>query len=419
MVDAIIIGGGLAGAASALWLADRGHSSVIVEARNHLGGRARSRPHPGSGEIVEYGGGWIRRDHDQIRALAKRLGLGFTPRVPIAGHHYFLDGQPVEGPAASSETAARAPGLLRFQGDAFEADRFSELALSDYFETRTIPEAARREILAWWTISGSGDPARISVSELLTPKVAAGLMIKLEELADTVTGGVEGLVRRAAEASGAEIRPGVSVTSVTDTGSGVVVGLADGTALSGTVVIVAAPINTLNGIAFSPALLPEAAMLCGTGHGGRAIKLLIRAWGVAPGLLATGETAGLRFLYADHVSPDGTTLIVAFGLQDEVGAPDLAQIAEAVVAAFPGAQVIDFDWHDWIADPFALGTWVSPYLENHVAYDPANWSDSPHVLFAGSDFASAEQGWFEGALLTAEMAVNAADRRLNAVKGLP
>ena len=81
--------------------------------------------------------------------------------------------------------------------------------------------------------------------------------------------------------------------------------------------------------------------------------------------------------------------------------------------------MIDFDWHDWIADPFALGTWVSPYLENHVAYDSANWSDSPHVLFAGSDFASAEQGWFEGALLTAEMAVNAADRRLNAVKGQP
>ncbi len=414
VADVIIIGGGLAGATAALWLADRGHSSVIVEARDHLGGRARSRPHSGSGEIVEFGGGWIRKDHAQIRNLAARVGVGFTPRAPLAGRRDFLDGHPLDGDAQAAESEG---GLARFCDDAKAAQQFEDLTLSNYFDARSISDAARREILAWWTISGSADAGRVSVGELLTPKVASGLLIKLEELADTVTGGVEHLVRRIAAVSGAEVRLGAVVRSVTDTGTGVEVGLADGTRLSAKLAIVAAPINTLRDIVFAPPLPPEAARLCGKGHGGRAIKLLIRAKGVVPGVVALGETAGLRWLYADHIAPDGTTLVVGFGLKDEVGEPSKQGVTAAVTAAFPEAEVVDFDWHDWTADPFARGTWVSPFLDTVVAYDPANWSASPHVLFAGSDHVSPEQGWFEGAVLTAQTAASAADRRLNAMKG--
>ena len=53
MADVLIIGGGLAGTASALALADNGHSSIIVEARSRLGGRAHSRDWNNSGDPVE------------------------------------------------------------------------------------------------------------------------------------------------------------------------------------------------------------------------------------------------------------------------------------------------------------------------------------------------------------------------------
>ena len=37
MTDTLILGGGLAGCAAALWLADHGHSATIVEARRREG----------------------------------------------------------------------------------------------------------------------------------------------------------------------------------------------------------------------------------------------------------------------------------------------------------------------------------------------------------------------------------------------
>ncbi|MGL5010383.1 MAG: FAD-dependent oxidoreductase, partial [Paracoccaceae bacterium] len=71
MSDVLILGGGLAGTASALYLADRGIRSTIVEARARLGGRAYSHPLPGdAGPVIEYGGGWANPTQKRIQALA-------------------------------------------------------------------------------------------------------------------------------------------------------------------------------------------------------------------------------------------------------------------------------------------------------------------------------------------------------------
>ena len=99
MTDTLILGGGLAGCAAALWLSDLGHSATIVEARPDLGGRARSREWGDCGDPVEYGGGWIRADHRQMLGLADRLGLTLTPRAPVTAHSYFRGGNAYAAPA--------------------------------------------------------------------------------------------------------------------------------------------------------------------------------------------------------------------------------------------------------------------------------------------------------------------------------
>lgn len=71
-----------------------------------------------------------------------------------------------------------------------------------------------------------------------------------------------------------------------------------------------------------------------------------------------------------------------------------------------------YDWHDWCADPFAWGTWVSPRLASLPDYAPDHWAPRGRLAFAGSDLYSAEQGWFEGALLTARNATTALNERL-------
>ena len=205
---------------------------------------------------------------------------------------------------------------------------------------------------------------------------------------------------------------GDAVERLSDTQTGIAATLASGQILTARTALVAVPVNTLNQIRFSPPLSPPQAALRHGGHAGRAIKLLIRARGVAPGQIATGETAGIRWLYADHLLPDGSTLIVAFGLADDIGEPDADTARRALAAAFPEARMEGCDWHDWLADPYARGTWVSPDLASLPHYDPAHWAMTGRIAFAGSDLASAEQGWFEGALLTAESAVTALDHFL-------
>jgi monoamine oxidase len=412
MTDTLILGGGLAGCASALWLADHGHSAKIIEARPRLGGRAHARDWADCGS-VEYGGGWIRADHAEMTGLALRLGLPLTPRAPILRHTHFRDGAAHPDPA--EDMASHQAALRQLQQDATRMESDSTLqglTLSEYFTHRKIPASLRRELLAWWAISGSGDPDLIGANELITPKLAKGPLIKLQELTFTVQGGTTALAQAAAQSSGAEVHLGDPVERLADLGTHVQATLASGRILTGKTALVALPLNALSQIRFTPALTPAQQTLRRTGHAGRALKLLIRARGPEPGHLATGEAAGLRWIYADRHLPDGSTLLIAFGLYDEAGDPTTAIVTAALAAAFPGSTYLDHDWHDWCADPFARGTWVSPHRDSLADYAPAHWSPRGRLAFAGSDLYSAEQGWFEGALLTARTATAALVQRL-------
>lgn len=407
MTDTLILGGGLAGCACALWLADHGHSATIIEARPRLGGRAHARTWADCGP-VEYGGGWIRADHAEMTALAHRLGLPLTPRAPILRHTHFRGGAAHPDPAR--DMASHQAALLQLQQDATRMDSDSALrglTLSEYFTYRNSPASLRRELLAWWVISGSGDPDLIAANELVTPKLANGLLIKLQELAFTVQGGTTALAQGAARSSGAVVHLGDPVERLADLGTHVQATLASGRVLTGKTALVALPLNALSQIRFTPDLTLAQQTLRRRGHAGRALKLLIRARGPDPGHLATGEAAGLRWIYADRRLQDGSTLLIAFGLHDEAGDPTSATVTAALAAAFPGAGYLDHDWHDWCADPFARGTWVSPRRDSLPDFAPDHWAPRGRVAFAGSDLYSAEQGWFEGALLTARTATAA------------
>src|ERR1700744_1900237 len=72
--DVIVIGAGLAGLAAASDLAHAGHSVVVLEARDRVGGRTLNHP-VGHGEVVEVGGQWVGPGQDRIMARAKAHGI--------------------------------------------------------------------------------------------------------------------------------------------------------------------------------------------------------------------------------------------------------------------------------------------------------------------------------------------------------
>jgi monoamine oxidase len=62
--------------------------------------------------------------------------------------------------------------------------------------------------------------------------------------------------------------------------------------------------------------------------------------------------------------------------------------------------VLSHDWHDWVGDPFARGTWIAPALGHEAALAPATWRGSGPLAFASSDIAPDSAGWFEGAMIS-------------------
>ena len=51
----VIVGGGFAGLAAGVRLSERGHQVVLLERRNHLGGRAYSFIDAKTGDVVDNG----------------------------------------------------------------------------------------------------------------------------------------------------------------------------------------------------------------------------------------------------------------------------------------------------------------------------------------------------------------------------
>lgn len=73
-VDVVVVGAGLAGLTAATELGHAGHSVVVLEARQRVGGRTLNHP-VGRGEVVEVGGQWVGPGQDRIMARAKALGV--------------------------------------------------------------------------------------------------------------------------------------------------------------------------------------------------------------------------------------------------------------------------------------------------------------------------------------------------------
>jgi hypothetical protein len=283
------------------------------------------------------------------------------------------------------------------------------ISFKDYLDRINPPEATRHMLAAWWTVSGSGAHDVVAASEFISSCAYGGGLAEnmIDVWSDTVEPGMGVLAQRMLEASGAEVRRSCPIASITQSESGVALTTRDGETLSASHAIVAVGVNTMRDITFAPELAGIRAIARARGHGGAAFKVLIKARGVSVGTLITGDGTGIQLLFAERAADDGATLLIGFGLQlDNARPQDERWVREEFKRLVLNAEFISYDWHDWLADPYARGTWVAAPADIADAFSAEAWKPEGRIAFATSDIAAEQAGWFEGAVRSGEAAAD-------------
>ncbi len=168
--------------------------------------------------------------------------------------------------------------------------------------------------------------------------------------------------------------------------------------------VLAIPLNTWRGIDF-PGLSAAKRRHADAGHAGSALKLFALTRNV-PGRLTAVAYNGRVRQFESYRELDDRQIVLGWTVKDGTDALDAAAIERELRAFAPKAEVLDTFSHDWNADPFAQGVWLT--ARPGMALDRGSVLSKPEgrVASAGGDVAVETEfaGWMEGALRTGEHA---------------
>ena len=381
------------------------------------------------------GGNWLDAEgNSALRAEVERYGVQLTTS-PQAEHHVSLLAG-VRSTAACPISHDDELDLQRFVREVgTQVERIDpmlpldkqdvadlDVALDVYLDGFGL-SATLRELMGAWIRQETGcHLSQISALHLMSwiPLLDNDVLAIGHAPTHRFGAGTIDLLQRMLDDSGAELRLSTPVAAVTQSADQVEVHTQSGEVLRARGAVIALPLNCLPDVTFTPALSPEKAAGAAIGQSGAAKKLWALVTNLPPKLLGVGEhDEPIDVFFTDFPADEtglGGDLVVGFSTQERpLDILDRDEIEAAFRRYIPDAGVLAVDGHDWLADPYAKGTWCAAPAGLLSTYASALEATEGRLVFAGSDIAHAFRGWMEGAVATGATAATRLSAILNEV----
>lgn len=417
--DVIVVGGGFAGVTAARDLSKSGYSVLLLEARDRLGGRTWLAD--AFGRKMELGGTYAHWTQAHVWRELRRYGIGLTLPLPITDTYWTVDGEVHSGTKAEFK-ALTDPLIERFLADArirfpLASDLFAgDLGAMDQESIRDRLDSLQftpreRQLLANAMSTLWGSEQEQGIAQLLFwSALYFGHWSGWMEVAGylPIDGGTGRLLDAMSADSRAEVRLETAVSSVVDTGQGVIVTTRDEQRFHASRAVVALPINILRELDMQPSLPPSLTAMLEQGNPIMASKIWARVRGEitpfvghAPSGVNPVNTARAEYYH------EGDTLVVCFCTDaSAIDGNDQEAVQSALRRFVPDIEVVDTASHDWAADPFAKGGWIHHRPGGLTQMAPQLCKPHGHIHFAGSDIALMGVGAIDGAIETGAQAAS-------------
>ena len=411
--DVIVVGGGFAGVTAARDCEKNGYRTLLLEARNRLGGRTWATEFDGS--PIEYGGTWVYNNQPFVWTEIERYALEIaeTPGAVPEQMFLFANGERIGlGEAQLNEavsgwmqyteavrtTVPRPYDLLHNREAALAADAISASAHMDSLRLSPLQRAFCTGLIELICSSTTDTISHLEVLRLymvggseISNFMDSAARFKLQE-------GTSRLIELILEDGGADVELSTPVNAIEDVGDFVRVTTRRGEELRAKAVVSTLPMNTIANVNFKPPLPKGVVEAARQRHPGRGAKIYLKVKGDVGNIATVAPGRPLNYLMTYEQTSDHTLIAAFTSDPDQIDVYDDIALQQELQVHIPGARLLASTHYDWISDPYSLGTWAT-YRPGWAADLYSQFQRrSGRIHFASGDHGEGWRGTIDGAI---------------------